>query len=56
MSGDEAVPGRVLAAVRSVPNSLIPAPRTPDRDDGRDDTDWQPAGRYEVRFDDEDRS
>jgi hypothetical protein len=52
----EVTPERVLAAVRSVPNSLIPAPRTPTHDDaGRDDTGWQRAGRYEIRFHDEDR-
>jgi hypothetical protein len=45
-----AVPDRVLASVRSV-ITAVPAPRQPA--DERDDGVWQPAGRFEIRFDDQ---
>jgi hypothetical protein len=40
----------LLASVRSV-ITAVPGPRQPA--DERDDGPWQPAGRYQIRLDDQ---
>jgi hypothetical protein len=50
VTADSVSMDRLLASIRSVPNSLVPAPRKPD--DEREHDGWQRVGAFEVHFDD----